>query len=91
MASSMFARSLVRDVTITFDKKLFMQRTVGELTFKGYFEPMMEELGNLKGETLLPNNTFGIYYGVRLQFISQFTFLHNGTCHAVAYLIWYSF
>lgn len=41
-----------------------MKRTVGELTFKGRFEPMMEALAELKGEAILPNNTFGLFYGV---------------------------
>lgn len=59
------SRFLIRDIANKHKSKLFMHKTVAELTFKGYKEPLMEELSSLQGgEELLPNNTFGIYYGV---------------------------
>lgn len=66
MKGSTFQRSLIREITINHGNDLFMRRPVKELTFGGYVEPMMKELGELKGEELLPNNTFGLYYGVSL-------------------------
>ncbi|ODN04815.1 Lysosome membrane protein 2 [Orchesella cincta] len=63
MTLSPFARSLIRDISVDHNKELFMHRTVAELTFTGYKEPLMKDLADLQGEELLPNNTFGIYYG----------------------------
>ncbi|CAL8137067.1 unnamed protein product [Orchesella dallaii] len=60
---SPFTRSLIRDISLDYNKDLFMHRTVAELTFTGYFDPLMKDLAELQGQELLPNNTFGIYYG----------------------------
>jgi len=46
------------------EQKLFKKRTVGEFLFYGTHEPFIQEISDLKGEDIMPNNTFGIYYGV---------------------------
>lgn len=32
------------------------------MLFEGYEVPLLKHLGELKGEPLIPNNTFGLYY-----------------------------
>jgi len=46
------------------DEKLFKKRTVGEFLFYGTYEPFIQEISDLKGEYIMPNNTFGVFFGV---------------------------
>jgi hypothetical protein len=43
----------------------FVTRRVRELLFDGYADGLLAELSIFKREKILPNNTFGLYYGVR--------------------------
>lgn len=43
---------------------IFVTKTVDEMLFKGYYVELMEHLSGLTGQTLMPNNTFGLQYGV---------------------------
>lgn len=57
-------RSMIMEYVAEFKQPLFLQRRVEEILFKGYHVPMMESLSGLLGYKLLPNDTFGIFYGV---------------------------
>jgi len=48
---------------------LYVNVTVDEFLFGGYYVPFMKELSEMSGEVLLPNNTFGLYYGVSVQIV----------------------
>jgi len=63
---STFARSVLLMYIETFEEKVFLQRTVDEMLFKGYYVDMMESISGVLGYKLLPNDTFGFYYGVRM-------------------------
>lgn len=52
------------------DEDMYVQITVDEFLFGGYYVPLIAELSALRGETLMPNNTFGLYYGVSICIIS---------------------
>ena len=43
---------------------VFVSKTIKELLFDGYYDGLIQDLSKLKGEDVLPNNTFGLYYGV---------------------------
>lgn len=47
----------------TVDVPTFLNRTVDEMLFGGYYDEMMHEVSGLLGKTLLPNDTFGLQYG----------------------------
>lgn len=66
---SSIARSVILDTVAGHEENepLFVRKSVGELLFRGYFEPMISELSDLSGEEVMPNSTFGIYYGVSLK------------------------
>jgi hypothetical protein len=63
--------SLDPDEEFIAPEEPFIQRTVGQMLFGGYYIPFMRTLEELKGEPLLPNNTFGLYYGVGYTFKIQ--------------------
>ncbi|ODN04769.1 Lysosome membrane protein 2 [Orchesella cincta] len=44
------------------EEQLYVNLEIGELTFKGKYLPFMKDLSELKGEEVLPDNTFGLYY-----------------------------
>lgn len=46
------------------DEKVFIQRTADEMLFKGYYVDFMDDFSSFLGYKLLPNDTFGLYYGV---------------------------
>jgi len=54
---------LASEEITTAGETLFMTHTVREMLFQGYPEPVFKELGRLKGESILPNDTFGLAYG----------------------------
>lgn len=62
---SLAVRTLAYPFTEKHKETLFLQRTVEEFLFKGYFQPTIAEIGEklMGGKQLLPNNTFGLYYG----------------------------
>lgn len=64
MSMGGFARSLIKGIVDDHAEELFVQKTVGELLFKGYDEPMIRELSEFQGEEIMPDNQFGFYYGV---------------------------
>jgi hypothetical protein len=61
---STFLRSTMALYLEPFEERVFIQRTVDEMLFKGYYVDMMESVSGLLGYKLLPNDTFGLYYGV---------------------------
>jgi hypothetical protein len=64
MASGPAARYIVNEILTDFEEEeIYVHCTVDEFLFGGYYVPFMAELSAMKGETLLPNNTFGLYYG----------------------------
>ncbi|OXA40564.1 lysosome membrane protein 2 [Folsomia candida] len=63
MSMGGFARSLIKGIVDDHAEELFVQKTVGELLFKGYDEPMIRELSEFQGEEIMPDNQFGFYYG----------------------------
>lgn len=46
--------------------QLYLYTTVGEIMFQGIYLPFLKDLSEMRGdgEPILPNNTFGLYYGV---------------------------
>jgi len=48
-------------------EKLFKKRTVGEFIFYGTHEPFVQTISKMTGEDIMPNNTFGIFYGVSIK------------------------
>jgi hypothetical protein len=60
------ARYMVLETAKDLEEGLFKKRTVGEFLFHGTYEPLVAELSDLNKEELMPNNTFGIYYGVSI-------------------------
>lgn len=62
---SAFSRFLVREIFANNEERLFVQKSVKELLFEGYYQSTVEAMSDLSpGEELLPNNTFGFFYGV---------------------------
>lgn len=57
---------LQRSLIVEYIQKepAILTRTVDEMLFKGYHDEMMEKFSSFLGRKLLPNNTFGFYYGV---------------------------
>jgi hypothetical protein len=61
------ARYIMSDALSQFpDESLYVNVNVDEFLFGGYHVPFIKELEELSGEALLPNQTFGLYYNVRL-------------------------
>lgn len=66
MNLSMFAKFLVREICLNNEERLFVRKTVKEFMFDGYYQDSVEAMSDLSGgEALLPNNTFGFFYGVK--------------------------
>lgn len=61
---SSIEKYVMREVFSNNGERLFINKTVGELLFDGYHQPSVAEVSELRGEELLPNNTFGIFYKV---------------------------
>lgn len=59
------------------DEKLYFSRTVGELLFSGIYIPFAKDFSELKGEEVLPNNTFGLFYNVSQWLILALKFLER--------------
>ncbi|XP_076351833.1 lysosome membrane protein 2-like isoform X1 [Tachypleus tridentatus] len=52
----------------SYNEQLFVNRTVRQILFEGYEVPLLKDLTNLAKPfldipTILPNNTFGVFYG----------------------------
>lgn len=60
-----FARSMMLEYLEPYEETAFIQRTVEEMLFKGYYVDFMEDFAKFLGYQLLPNNMFGLYYAVR--------------------------
>ncbi|CAL8113497.1 unnamed protein product [Orchesella dallaii] len=60
---SSLARVLIKGVVTRFNEGLFMTKTVKELNFGGFRHELLTSLGSITGETYVPNNTFGLFYG----------------------------
>jgi len=73
-----FARSILSEIFNDQykDEKLYVKRTVQQIVFGGYYVPFIKELSNLMGQSLLPNNTFGLYYGVGCKLVLSYQFLN---------------
>lgn len=59
---SAFSRSMMLEFLA--DEQVFVQKTIDEMLFKGYYVDFMEDFAKFIGYKLLPNDTFGLYYGV---------------------------
>ncbi len=59
------ARSLVAEYLAS--EPIFVTKTVDEMLFKGYYVDMMHQLSSFSGYKILPNDTFGLQYGVSSQ------------------------
>ncbi|CAG7833577.1 unnamed protein product [Allacma fusca] len=57
-----FIRYLVSMYLENFKQTLCITRTVGEILFQGYHEPMLSELQEITGEKILKEEKFGLYY-----------------------------
>ncbi|CAL8137071.1 unnamed protein product [Orchesella dallaii] len=56
-------RYVISDVLAGYpEEQLYINLEIGELTFKGKYMPFMKDLSELKGEEVMPDNTFGLYY-----------------------------
>lgn len=63
---SNFAQSMIVAFAEKVGERAFMTRTVRELLFDGYVDPLVQKLYDIsKGKMpeILPNNTFGLFYG----------------------------
>ncbi|XP_035712600.1 lysosome membrane protein 2 [Folsomia candida] len=58
---SAFSRSMMLEFLA--DEQVFVQKTIDEMLFKGYYVDFMEDFAKFIGYKLLPNDTFGLYYG----------------------------
>jgi len=63
----MVVQILIRSAGEDHDEKLFKKRTVGEFLFYGTHEPFVQAISEMAGEDIMPNNTFGIFYGVSIK------------------------
>ncbi|ODN03610.1 Lysosome membrane protein 2 [Orchesella cincta] len=60
---SSLEKFVLREIFEVNGERLFISKTVSELLFKGHFQPSVAEASALANDTLLPNNTFGFFYG----------------------------
>jgi hypothetical protein len=49
---------------VQYEETLFIQRTIKEMLFDGYYNPMVEELQNLTGELFFEDAIVGLLVGV---------------------------
>jgi hypothetical protein len=47
-----------------FKEKPFILKSVDEILFKGWHLPIVSEVEDFTGQTLLPNSSFGLFVGV---------------------------
>lgn len=59
------------------DEQVFVQKTIDEMLFKGYYVDFMEDFAKFIGYKLLPNDTFGLYYGVSVALWEYYHCLKN--------------
>ncbi|CAL8102958.1 unnamed protein product [Orchesella dallaii] len=60
---SSLEKFVLREIFETNGERLFINKNVSELLFEGYYQPSVAEASGLANDTLLPNNTFGFFYG----------------------------
>ncbi len=58
------SRFMVNTYLMRFKEKAFLKRKVREILFEGYKVDMIDEVQKITGMKILPNSTFGLYYGV---------------------------
>lgn len=56
---------------VKFKQSPFIQKRVKEILFQGWEVPMVAELSEFLGQELMPNNTFGLFYGVRSKYFDK--------------------
>lgn len=57
-----FTRSIL--VEYSASEPVYLTKTIDEMLFKGYHVDMMEQISAMSGVKSLPNDTFGLQYGV---------------------------
>lgn len=63
---------MVMGVVTRFNEGLFLTKTVHQLLFGGFRHELLATFSSITGERYMPNNTFGLFYGVRYIFFNDF-------------------
>lgn len=58
-----FKKFMLNSIIQLYKAKPFVTRTAGQMMFEGYFDPLIEFLSKQEKRQILPNNTFGFFYG----------------------------
>jgi hypothetical protein len=58
------SRIVVLGIVSRYNESIFMTRPVRELLFGGFYHELIATFASITGESYMPNNTFGMLYGV---------------------------